>query len=330
MNKIERTPEDVNKLVQIGLTRWPKTIFWMTLKEVNALTIERTTEIISSNYLEHAKQIRAHQDKYERLENDYTIKESMMEKRQAYDSMTWLLNRGSIKAAIRWNISKNIPTVLLTIDLNKFKELNDRYSHPMGDATLKEFGKICDKIGAKYDGKFARNGGDEFMGIFPEISIETWLGIADEIRIEFAKIYQYANTKLPKSEKTVFDIPCTASIWVSHSWDISKFTGIIKRQGFIDSSGKLIPDTSIQSEEDKNFSIFLKMWDLAAQNAKFAPENISAYEDSFAIETEVSEKYDEMKIDLSNILRGMNTDDGCEKILKNNIPNYLRSRLSLL
>ena len=72
------------------------------------------------------------------------------------------------------------------------------------------------------------------------------------------------------------------------------------------------------------------MWDLAAQNAKFAPENISAYEDSFAIETEVSEKYDEMKIDLSNILRGMNKDDGCEKILKNNIPNYLRSRLSLL
>ncbi len=68
-----------------------------------------------------------------------------------YDSMTRLLTRYAIKNLIEKNLEENNQFVLFTIDLNKFKELNDRYSHQMGDATLKEFGKICTRIAQKYN-----------------------------------------------------------------------------------------------------------------------------------------------------------------------------------
>ncbi len=127
--------------------------------------------------------------------------------------------------------------------------------------------------------------------------------IANEICEEFAKIYAHARVDLPKEQKTVFDIPCTASIGINNSDDISNFTGTVKRPDVFDEDGKLVPDTSEQTELNKRFSICLKMGDLAQKYAKDTPNYITGYKHEFAIEEEVRPELDEIKVVLSTIIR---------------------------
>lgn len=61
-------------------------------------------------------------------------------------------------------------TVML-LDLNHFKEVNDRYGHIAGDLALTTFARLLNKAVRASD-LAARMGGDEFIAILPECSSE--------------------------------------------------------------------------------------------------------------------------------------------------------------
>ncbi|MNB65778.1 Response regulator PleD [compost metagenome] len=70
---------------------------------------------------------------------------------------------------------------LLAIDIDHFKQINDTYGHPAGDAILKEFARRLSSISRTYD-IVSRNGGEEFTVILPDCPLYQAQKAAERIR----------------------------------------------------------------------------------------------------------------------------------------------------
>jgi diguanylate cyclase (GGDEF)-like protein len=92
--------------------------------------------------------------------------------RAQYDSLTTLLNRASLyerlDAEICRSNSDGRAVTVIYVDLDHFKEINDRYGHGAGDEVLQHVAlRILDSVGSS--GIAARIGGDEFVVILPGV-----------------------------------------------------------------------------------------------------------------------------------------------------------------
>ena len=72
--------------------------------------------------------------------------------------------------------------VLLFLDLDRFKFVNDCHGHLAGSQVLREVGFLLKRIVQHGDATVARYGGDEFVMILPETTLEEGLGVCEEIR----------------------------------------------------------------------------------------------------------------------------------------------------
>jgi len=87
-----------------------------------------------------------------------------------HDLLTHLLNRRSgekkLNKMLFFSIKKQQPFVLMMIDLDKFKPVNDTYGHEAGDKVLKELAKRITKMFSADADVCIRWGGDEFVIAF--------------------------------------------------------------------------------------------------------------------------------------------------------------------
>ena len=87
------------------------------------------------------------------------------------DPLTGLYNRRYAERRLKEEIARaerrGYALTLVLFDLNDFKQINDRFGHPVGDAVLKEFGDRLGKAVRVAD-LAARLGGDEFMLLLTE------------------------------------------------------------------------------------------------------------------------------------------------------------------
>ena len=98
-------------------------------------------------------------DQRERLKT-----EARIHKLAFNDSLTGLMNRASYVDRLRRHMDAGIPLALLSIDLDRFKAVNDQFGHLAGDEVLKQVGaRLRSVVGAL--GEIARAGGDEFAVI---------------------------------------------------------------------------------------------------------------------------------------------------------------------
>ena len=83
----------------------------------------------------------------------------------AYDNLTGLLNKGAAKKEIA-RYFENRPSdetvCVISLDADKFKDINDKLGHTAGDQVLSGYGDIL-KSHFRVDDIVARNGGDEFL-----------------------------------------------------------------------------------------------------------------------------------------------------------------------
>ncbi|MCJ2065511.1 EAL domain-containing protein [Methylobacterium sp. J-088] len=85
-----------------------------------------------------------------------------------HDVLTGLLNRSVLHGQLTASLAQALPTAVLMLDLDGFKDVNDGHGHAVGDAVLRQTAervKAC--VGS--DAVAARLGGDEFAVIFPDV-----------------------------------------------------------------------------------------------------------------------------------------------------------------
>jgi len=98
------------------------------------------------------------------------------------DALTGLYNHRAYKEKIE-NLSQY---VLLVIDIDHFKKLNDTYGHLVGDKVLITIGNIL-KISVRSGDLAFRYGGEEFVVVLPGTTAQIGLKIAERLRQKVAE-----------------------------------------------------------------------------------------------------------------------------------------------
>jgi diguanylate cyclase (GGDEF)-like protein len=101
------------------------------------------------------------------------------------DYLTGLANRRAITRHINHEIDRfernKRPFCILLGDLDHFKLVNDNFGHDCGDLLLVEVGKKLDNATKKQD-IVSRWGGEEFLILLPETTIEQARYMAERLR----------------------------------------------------------------------------------------------------------------------------------------------------
>lgn len=102
------------------------------------------------------------------------------------DALTGLPNRRQFDATLHkeWYraLRDAAPLGLLMIDVDRFKPLNDRFGHPVGDAFLARVGRVIRDNVRRAGDLAARYGGEEFAVVLPGTAPAGALEIAEVIR----------------------------------------------------------------------------------------------------------------------------------------------------
>ncbi len=101
------------------------------------------------------------------------------------DALTALANRRAfdreLKRAYRASIDRGTPTLVMMIDVDHFKNLNDTYGHQAGDEVLHGIGRVL-RENIPEDHVVARYGGEEFAVIFSNATIDDVESIIEQAR----------------------------------------------------------------------------------------------------------------------------------------------------
>lgn len=126
-----------------------------------------------------------------------------------FDTLTGALNRrcfyeqGEAQAALAKE--GQMALSLLLFDLDRFKQVNDRFGHVAGDAVLKCFATLCRTVVREWH-IFGRLGGEEFAMLLPHCDDKVATAIGERVRTHCAEMITTINQKR---------IPVTVSIGVT-------------------------------------------------------------------------------------------------------------------
>jgi len=120
-----------------------------------------------------------------KLEEQLTEAHRRMEILAMHDGLTGLFNRRAIEehAQAEFDLAKRKERALsvLLLDIDHFKNINDRYGHKSGDEALRQFAKLLPENLRPYD-RAGRWGGEEFIIILPETQVEEAITVAERLR----------------------------------------------------------------------------------------------------------------------------------------------------
>jgi diguanylate cyclase len=124
-----------------------------------------------------------------RLAEKVFKQKKQLERVAHFDSATGLMNRQQLLFAARGAMDrfqhKGQPSVLVMIDIDNFKQINDQFGHTIGDIAVEQFARLLHNclrdvdIGGRY-------GGDEFGIVMPGLQWPEALEAAERLRQQVA------------------------------------------------------------------------------------------------------------------------------------------------
>ncbi|WP_296281401.1 diguanylate cyclase [Pseudoxanthomonas sp.] len=139
------------------------------------------------------------------------------------DGLTGVLNRGAIEHRLDWALiarqREQIPVSLLFIDLDHFKQVNDRHGHALGDACLRAVARAVSEQ-FQYGDQLGRLGGEEFVLVLSGAGLQAATRIGEQVA-----------TRIRHDCATVegVDVALTASLGVAQARDGDTVASLIAR-----------------------------------------------------------------------------------------------------
>ncbi|MED5620368.1 GGDEF domain-containing protein [Ideonella sp. BN130291] len=108
-----------------------------------------------------------------------------IEQLASHDELTGALNRRAVWALLEGHLTPPQAGAgrlcVALLDLDHFKQVNDRFGHPAGDAVLKRFSEVVRQALRDSD-RLGRYGGEEFLVLLPRVDPEQALRVVDRLR----------------------------------------------------------------------------------------------------------------------------------------------------
>lgn len=134
----------------------------------------------------------------------------IVERQALVDGLTGLANRRQCEETLADEVARVArlggPLAVVVADLDWFKDVNDRYGHPAGDAVLREFAVLLQETLRDID-LAGRWGGEEFLLILPGTDLDGGAQVAERIRVALSGRIVLSTDGTP--------IPVTASFGVA-------------------------------------------------------------------------------------------------------------------
>lgn len=109
-----------------------------------------------------------------------------LQRRAMIDSLTRLLNREAVLEVLEREMERATRTssrlCVVVADVDRFKQVNDTYGHPTGDAVLKSVASNLRSAFRTYDA-VGRLGGEEFLVVLSECGPAEGLRVAERVRL---------------------------------------------------------------------------------------------------------------------------------------------------
>ncbi len=113
----------------------------------------------------------------------------IVERQALVDGLTGLPNRRQCEETLADELARverfGGPLAVVVADLDWFKDVNDRYGHPSGDAVLREFAALLQDTVRDVD-LAGRWGGEEFLLVLPGTDLTGGAQVAERIRVALA------------------------------------------------------------------------------------------------------------------------------------------------
>ena len=144
------------------------------------------------------------------------------------DELTGLFNRRYLYAEAERLLAEGCKINLALFDLDDFKKVNDSYGHLAGDQILRDVGTLFLR-GTRADDLIARYGGDEFVLVATQATLDEVVALAGRLNAEIAGLrWTFAEEKVcvgatsGVASSTMFEAPTLGQLLAACDRDLYK------------------------------------------------------------------------------------------------------------
>jgi len=104
------------------------------------------------------------------------------------DPLTGLANRRYLTLQMQGSASEQSNAILFLLDLDHFKQINDRYGHDTGDQVLRKVSSALQRVANEHGALCGRWGGEEFALFLADGDIDSALRLAEDLHREISAL----------------------------------------------------------------------------------------------------------------------------------------------